>query len=294
MRTFDFFEHIADFREVVPGIDASSVFEEMQASHERSKKKITDVITASLYNELLVAHSGAADPEKTEAIKLLQPAHGNLIAYFDIPNKVVAKKKEGVNYYKYELQKIEETYLDSFATFMDSLLDYLDANAAYFTDWANSNTYKNRQGLILKTADAFNNVFPTGGSAYFFSLIAPLQHQVIEIDILPRYALADIPETLTKTVEYFVAYKTMAKAALLVDYADLPKSLRQKLYLEESKKQYENESMSERYANQFNAEADRYLAKIDFELQKPASDVNEVTPTSCSINDEDDQTYVIV
>lgn len=294
MRTFDFFADIADFKDVVPGIDSSTQLQHMQASHERSKQKIVSVIGAGLYDELKTAFTGAPDPEETEAIEFMQGAHGNLIAYFELISKVIAKKKEEVNYYRYEIQKMEETYLDNFAVNMDLLLDYLDANTAFFTDWLNNETYLKRQDLILKSSVAFNEVFPTGGSAYFFSLIVPLQYQVIELDILPRVAVADIPAELTKIVQYYVAYRTMAKAVLLVDFADFPKSLRQKLYVEESKKKGQStESPAERYANQFNAEAARYLAKIDFQLQKPSDDVTEVDAPYTDINEEDDQTYVI-
>lgn len=294
MRTFDFFADIHDFKEVAPGIDSSLSLKGMQASHERSKQKLILVLTKTIYDQLKDAFLGAPTAEEAIAIEYIQGAHGNNISYFQVISKVISKKKEAVSYFKYELQKVEETYLDNFAVYMDLLLDYLDATEASFEGWTDTDTYKKRQELILKTAAEFNEVFPTGGSAYFFSLMVPLQSMVIELDILPRVAIADIPTELEKTVKYFVAYKTMAKAALLVDYADLPKSMRQKLYIEEGKKKgQEMESTSERYSNQFDMEAKVYLQKIDMELNKPADDVTEIYPDYSGINEEDDQTYVI-
>lgn len=296
MRTFDFFADITDFVEVVPGIDKSTTLASMQASHERSKQKLISVLTAGIYDELKTGFGGVNnDPELDQAIEYIQGAHGNMIAYFEMISKVIAKKKENVNYFKYEIHMMQENYLDAFAVHMDLLLDYLDANTTYFDTWAASPTYTMRQSLVLKSANQFNSVFPTGGSGYFFNLATPFQSMVVETEILPRKKLADIPSDLLKTVQYFVAYRTMAKAVMLVDFVDLPKSMRQKLYAEESKKNSNDmETVSERYAKQFNAEADRYLHKIDLELQKPADDVSELAIPPDDFNLESDSTYVIV
>jgi len=294
MRTFDFFGNIAEFKEVVPGIDSSTELKHMQASHERSKQKIAGILTPAIYNLLKGKFTGSPSEIEMAAIELLQGAHGNMIAYYELISKIISKKKEQISYYKYEIHMMQENYLDNFAINMDALLDYLDENEVDFNAWNETPIYLSRQNLILKTASEFNSVFPTGGSAYFFNLIVPLQTQVIESEILPRKKLADLPSDLAKTVQYFVAYRTMAKAARLVDYADLPQSLRQKLYVDDSKKNVtDSETVAERYANQFNAEANKYLQRIDMELSKPADTVSEIETPMEDFNLEDDKTFVI-
>lgn len=314
MRKVNFFEDIKDLKEVAPGLDSNSLTTLLPA-YERASIKIKKVITDTVWAQLLAAYVKNTDSdtetnpteEETTAIEFIQGALGNLIAFHDVMFKVISKKQENQSYYKYELQMIRESYLDNFSIYMDLLLDYLDlkapvsvpeegeeAEASKFPTWVDSDTYKMRQSLILKNADDFNSVFPTGGSSYFFSMIVPLQNQVIESELIPRKALADMPSELAKTVKYFVAYRTMAKAAMLVDYADLPQSLRQKLYVDESKKKHqETETTAERYANQFNKEADSYLNKIDLKLQKPAADVVSVPTQYNSVNEETDQSFVI-
>jgi hypothetical protein len=296
MRTFDFFADINDFKEVVPGIESSTTFKSMMASHERSRQKLIHVLTAAIYTQLKDAFGAAAPGETLDtAVEFIQGAHGNLIAYFDLIPKIIAQKAENKNYYKYEIQMMQETYLDNYVVNMDLLLDHLDANTTFFATWAATDTYKNRQKLMLKTANDFNSVFPTGGSAYFFSLITPLQNQVIETELAPRKAVADIPEALVKTAKYFVAYRTIAKAVRITDYADLPRSLRQKLYVEESKKKMlDSETSVEKFAKYCDTEANRYLNQIDLELQKPADDVSEISVPPDDFNLETDSTYVIV
>lgn len=293
-RTFDFFKTNADFKEVVPGIESSTTLKSMQASHQRSKQKIAKIITPVIYEELRVVYV-ADDPDAKQAIAIdfLQGSHGNQIAYFEIVSKILRKKKEDVAYYKYEIQMQQENYLDAFAINMDELLDYMDANSGSFTDWTGSDTYKLRQNLILKSADDFNKKLPTGGSAYFFNLITPLQNKVIQSEIVPRMKLDAIDPKVQQSLEYFVAYRTMADATCLVDYADFPRSMRQKLFIDESKKKgKEMENMNKYYCDKFNAEADKYLQQIDICLQTADTDT-EISVPECGFNLESDKTYVI-
>ncbi len=287
MRTFELFTTIREFRELVPGIDASTTLESMQPSFERASRKIKSVITPAIWDSIKEAN------DKPEAKLLLQSAVGNLIASFHHIIRVAEKKKEGVNFYKYELQTWFETYLDNYATYMDALLDYLDAKKDDFEGWAETETYKLRQTLLLKTADEFNKVFATGGSAYFFHLTCPLQEQVLDDEILPRVKIASIPAASLKTVKRLVAYRVMAMAVEQFDSADLPKSLRQKLYVDDSKNKHGGVDPVEiKYINSFNAKADGYLKSLDIELNKPPSDVTDIYVPEENINDEDNPFFV--
>lgn len=310
MATMKFFASIDELRQVVPGLEASLNDYELVPAYNRAVLKLKKVLTTTVFAQLETAwdNSQLTEPETTPtdeekaAIAFLTPALGNLMTYHDFIFKVTRKKKEDVNYYKYELLQLRETYLDNYAIYMDSLLDYLDEKApitaegetSKFPGWTDSTSYKMRQSLLLKNADAFNLVLPTGGSAYFFQMIAPLQKQVIDTELLSRYKLADIPETIAETVNRFVAYRTMYKALRLCDYADLPQSMRQKLFVDDAKnKAPEAETIAERYANQFNAEADKFLRLIDLKIQEPADDVTEVANPADDFNLESDQSFVI-
>ena len=75
-REFNFFSSINDFREVVPGVDASTQFGEMQAAYERAKKTIIDAIGQAQWDVLLAYYPADTDPILSEGVANIQGAIG--------------------------------------------------------------------------------------------------------------------------------------------------------------------------------------------------------------------------
>ena len=151
-REFNFFASINDFREVVPGVDATTTFEEMQAAYERAKKTIIDAIGQAQWDLLLVEYTTPADPIIAAVVANLQGAIGNRTYYNYLIFKVAGKKKEQISFFKYEIHSMEESYLDNYWVYMDSILTALTANPAKFPDWAATDSAKTLDNLLVKTA----------------------------------------------------------------------------------------------------------------------------------------------
>ena len=283
-RTFDFFSNINDFKEIVPGVEASTTLTEMQASFERAAQIIKDMISEALWTSLKTAYlQPTTDEKKKTAIPFLQGAIGNRTYYHHLIFKVVGKKKEQIGFYKSEIHAMEETYLDNFAAYMDKLLQYLDDNTADFTGWSDTETYKLRQKLLIKSASAFSKYCQLGNSVYFFMLTIPLQLEVIDTDIASRKITAATyagKEPLERNIMRFVAYKTASMAISQLESPDLPRSIRNDVYNESSRSSgsnYQEKLVKEKIADLFNNKAERYLELINIEMTQPDQDAGEST-----------------
>jgi len=281
-RTFDFFSNINEFKEVVPGVEASTTLTEMQAAFERASSTIKGMITDTIWSALKTAMAeNSADEKLKSAIAYLQGAIGNRTYYHHLIFKVVGKKKEQVTFYKSEIQEMRETYLDNYWTYMDKLLAVMDANEASFDGWKETDYYKLRQELILKTAGDFSKHCTLGDSVYFFMLTIPLQLETIDVHIASRKITPDSwtdKPKLERNIKRAVAYTTAAAAIRQFDYPDLPRSLRNDIYNETSKKNGKQEEwVKTEISKIFDAKSETYWSLVDQERAIPDQAAGEST-----------------
>ena len=291
----DIFTGIQDFRDIVPGIEASRELSEMEPAYEVACTRVQDVITSAIFD--IIKAELTADPSAGEvlanALLCLQGAVGNFTAYQHLIFDVISKKKEDQNLYKYELHEMQEAYLDNFANYMDRLLTLMDNNTGSFTGWTNTDVYNDRSMLILKSSKEFAKYYGTAGSEYFVMRTIYKQHEIIDDHILSRMDLADITGELEKPVKRFVAYAVVAAAVRELDYPDLPKSLRNDLYAEQSKKQgAQEEFIKERLWKIYEAKAEKYLNQVDLILSRPDADTTTIIVNE-GLNEPQDKSFLM-
>lgn len=291
----DIFSGIKQFMDVVPGIEASKELSEMEPAYEVACTRIQDVITLAIFDiikaELTAAPSGGA--VIANALLYLQGAVGNYTMYQHLIFDVISKKKEEQNLYKYELHEMQEAYLDNFANYMDRLLTLMDNNTGSFTGWTDTDIYIDRAKLVLKSSKDFAKWYGTAGSEYFVMRTIYKQHEIIDENILPRMTLAEITGELEAPVKRYVAYSVVASAIRELDYPDLPKSLRNDIYNESSKKQgYQEQFVKERLWKTYEAKAEKYLNKVDLILNRPDADITTIIVNE-GLNAMEDKTFLM-
>ncbi|WP_319502568.1 hypothetical protein [uncultured Draconibacterium sp.] len=300
-RTFDFFSNIGDFKDVVSGVESSTFLSEMQGSYERAKQTIVAVIGQTLWDALKAQFaSEGADAKKDQAVEHLQGAIGNRTYYHHLIFKVIGKKKEEVSFYKYEIQAMQENYLDAYWTYMDQLLTLFTSDTETFTGWTDTDMYKILNELHLKTANEFSKACGLDGSAYFFNRTIHLQLEVTDTDIASRKITAQTyadNARLERNIKRAIAYRTAAKAIFQFDYPDLPRSLRNDIYNEWSKTKGKQESLvKEAIAQLFHRQADEYFRLVDLELNQPVDedgDSIDIEFPGDDINDIDNSHYLM-
>lgn len=88
---------------------------------------------------------------------------------------------------------------------VDALIAALDAlSVSYGSVWRTSAVYKRREGLLVKTREAFDNYFHTGSSRLFITLL-PMMHEVQQTEVAPVIGADNLKKLLAGTP---VAIKT--------------------------------------------------------------------------------------
>jgi len=297
MVTIDFFDGIQKFRTLAPGVDASRKFDGMESSANIAKKKLKDLIE-DMWDDLKAYHeSKAADkPKWNEAVGYLQGAFANLVMYEFAPFWFQEQKEEGKDYYRYEQQNQREAYISNLWIYMDSLLDLFNNNEAEFLKWKETQTYKDRENLLIESADEFDRYYDIGRSHYFFSKIIFIIREIGEDHI---YSMIKTKERLSEAgneklkvaVKKAVVFYTMGHAVKRLDFTELPKSIRNndRDTSRTMRTGYSESQAIEKLSESLLAKYDEYMNDVDFELNKPAPGTSAFLGTD--INNEDDKSY---
>jgi len=297
MVKIDFFEGIQKFRQLAPGVEASSSFDEMQSSAYIARKKIKDIIEG-VWGDLLTYYKSENkdDLNKNQAIEFLQGAFANMTMYQYIPFWVQKKRLEGIDLYKNEVQSLKDAYISNLWSYMDSLLDLFQEHPDVFQNWKETQSYKDRKDLLIESADEFNRFYEIGRSHYFFSKIIFIIREAGEDHIYPRIKSKGIldesgKEKLKKAIKKAVAFYTMGHALKRLDFTELPKSIRnnERDTARTMRSGYSEAQAVSELSETLLVKFEKYMDDVDFEMNKPKPGSSIFLSTD--INKENDNSY---
>lgn len=226
MNTIDFFDNIDDFQSFAPGVEGSLLLDSLYPSFLPTKSKIQDVITSEVYDAIMATLKD--DPQEHQsAVMAIKSAIANYTMFKYLIFDAVRKNGSDQKLYKYQLEEIREEYITMFWSSMDELLRYLETHQD-LGNWKDSQQYKDRSALPIKSAKEFNNYFGIDNSPYFFSKIQFLIKKIYQDQIIPRVGdLAKVTnDKLKEKCERALCSHVMAEAVMLFDITELPKSVR--------------------------------------------------------------------
>ena len=184
--------------------------------------------------------------------------------------------KNGENYYT---ANTAHTSSEDFAT--DSAnWDATLSDNIIFKEWTNSEQYTDLGNDLFSSYREFDTYFGIDGSAAFYVKTRTIRNRAVEDDISPR---ADVTQATTKAdtklmkkIKLYVAFKTMADAALQLDYFLLPSSLRKDIDSEYTKKSLtEAKNMRDSTARILGMKAEEYLADIDIYIAQKGKEPDD-------------------
>lgn len=219
------FTNIDDFRSYTEGLTADTTLDQLVPSIRTVASDIKAVITAAVFEAIQSFGSAATDAQK-DAARLLKTALANGAMYrYQI---FASAKKNGsdASLYKYQHEEIKEHYIEAFSRAMDELLDWLDENDT--ADYHESDQYKSRQELPIRSAREFNRYYGIDNSSYFFAKVLFLVRSNWQFRVKPL--LSRDPERNTDQVmdiaRHILAYRVIAQAVLQFDKTELPRCIR--------------------------------------------------------------------
>jgi len=217
----DLFDSLRDFQDMVPAVESSTTFAELNSSAASAKKQISNIITAAIYK------STSEITDNTAELKAaLQSAMANATMARQLVFDVMKLRKAGNDIFKNEREAMSRSYTENYYNSMDTLLTLLDSVDA----WKETDYYKKKESLKIQSAEEFNAFYPIDGSYLFFFRCISIQEEILD-DILTNYFEkvtedVDNKDLITKRLMRALAQLTVASAIRRFDPQELPSTIR--------------------------------------------------------------------
>lgn len=177
------FTDMAELRSTVPGLESNLTFTDLNASALTARKRVTDLIGRTLYDSIVTDYQ-----TKAEQYDALRMAVANFIARQHLVFDTIARRKDDIDVYKYELEEMERAYMDNYYNSMDTLMRLLCEEGS--TDWKSSRLARMLKGLPIADASRFDELYPIDLSYLFYFRTVPLQREIFDTNLAGLYAKA--------------------------------------------------------------------------------------------------------
>lgn len=155
--------------------------------NEAEQKHIVPILGKDLYNELIEAlEADTPEAKYMELLPYVQKPLANFSYCIFLPISAVNLSAGGVRTdretaaFKWQHDKVEQTFLDIGYRAIDELLKYLEANASTFQSWKDSDAYTLYTDQFIKDAATFNKfVFIDSSRRTFIRL----QNSINEVEL---------------------------------------------------------------------------------------------------------------
>lgn len=232
MKAIDIFTGLEDFTRYADGVLPDTTYEQLGPSIRTVTLNVMDLITSEVY----IVLCGAKDEEDTmfQGLEFLKSAIATGTLYKYAIFATVKRNGAENSLYKYQHEEIKQHHIDAYWKAMDRLLAWLDEHAAdvKWTDsdgqehsFIDTDIYRERQLLPVKSAEEFDYYFGIDKSSFFFSKIQYLIRTVWQMKILPVIRNTQ-DETVMDLAKRSLCYQVMAKAVMQFDVTELPRSIR--------------------------------------------------------------------
>ena len=216
----NFFVDIYALSEYAPGVVNSTDLATLQPAFLTARQKVAEIITPAILKKVV-------EDKTAELYKYFQAALANRTMYEYAIFFAVAKS-EADKLYKYQYEAIKEVYISNFWAAMNNILQHLDSNTDY-ADWKDAKHYKERQKLVVKSAEDFDYYYAIESSPYFYYKVQFLIRKITSDEIRPRIKKLEVLKEegdFAEKIKRALCYHVVAEAVMTFDLTELPKSIR--------------------------------------------------------------------
>lgn len=298
MAATDFFTNIGDFREHVISdeVPAATPIGDLDHAFRQPELLLINLISQGTYTSLKDYYNrteGDAVSEKDTAVGYIQGALANLVAQkLFILNAADRNERK---MYRYQEDQILDLRIENAWANLDLLLNHMEKYISKFAGYTDTQNYKIREELIIKSATEFSRWYGINNSAYFFNRCTPKILEVQDRYILPTIDTVDNltgNDKLERVTKRAIVYLTMARVAIDFEFTDLPKPIRADIVKERAGSKGKENEVKLMLSRRFELEAGKYLSQIDLEMKKVRESENYITPPG-EIQSEDDPFYLM-
>lgn len=224
----DIFKDFGTFSKYAPGVETNMDLNDLLSSGVTARKRVETIITAEVFNAI------ALNPDDA-LIESLRSAIANMTMASQLIFDSINRRKNNVDVYKYEIEGMKRSYMDNYYNAMDTIIRQLMSAEVKSEDtdspvalWRKSRYYKIIDSCKIKTADAFDAIYPIDLSYFFFFRILPLQKETLDERLSAYYdrLTDDNRERIEPILTLALVKKTVAKSLRRFDILEFPPTIR--------------------------------------------------------------------
>lgn len=224
----DIFKDFGTFSKYAPGVETNMDLNDLLLSGVTARKRVETIITAEVFNAI------ALNPDDT-LIEPLRSAIANMTMASQLIFDSINRRKNHVDVYKYEIEGMKRSYMDNYYNAMDTIIQQLisaevdsGSSGSPAALWRKSQYYKIIDSCKIKTADAFDAIYPIDLSYFFFFRILPLQKETLDERLSAYYDRLTVEnrERIEPILTLALVKKTVAKSLRRFDILEFPPTIR--------------------------------------------------------------------
>ena len=280
------FSGMADFKEYAPGVETNNSLTDLLPAGKAAKKRVDVILTSGVTAAIITENN-------SDRMDLLRTAVANLTCCHQLVFDAVNRRKDNTDVYRYELEKMQRTYMDNYFNAMDSIIQSLSSVTPPDSDstspqalWRSSRYFTLLSSCKVPTCEEFDSIFPIDLSFLFFFRTAPLQKECIDERLGIYFEKAEGNDVALTMLKLALAKKTIAKSLRRFDILEFPPTIRN-LFEENTATRNGNDEFGRAHAlaDRLDGEADDLIGNVDMLL---AGDEKTDFSTETSYNRPDD------
>lgn len=281
----ELFDTMAELRQMVPGLESNLTFADLNPSALTARKRVTDLIGTTLYAGIITGKQ--SDAETFDAMRM---AIANYVARQHLVFDTIARRKDNIDVYKYELEEMERAYMDNYFSSMDTLMRLLSTKSS--SGWSDTRLAKMLQNLPVQDASRFDELYPIDLSYLFFFRMVPLQREIYEDNLSSLYTKVQaMPESDSRSnlmghLDRITARWTVALAMRRFDITEFPAVIRN--LFSDSKATRSGQTVQQRLLQMADELAVQCRSDLE-SLQMRLDDSSGSISTRTSFNEPDDK-----
>lgn len=285
----ELFGNLATFSSYAPGVETNIDLQDLQPSGNSARKRVETILTTSVFKAILNLQ------EDTELKEALRTAIANFTMAQQLVFDSIARRKNDVDVYKYEIEAMRRSYMENYYNAIDTLVGLLSTDTVSEPSklWKESPYNKMLEKCQIHSAEVFDTIFPIDLSYFFFFRLVPLQKETLDEQLAVYFdkITEENASRIEQPLYLALAKKTIAKSLRRFDILEFPPTIRNlfdESYASRSGKDELVAALS--LADRLDREAEQLLLNVDTLL---STDTTADVSSYSAYNNPDDKIIML-
>lgn len=285
----ELFGNLSTFSSYAPGVETNIDLRDLQPSGESARKRVETILTTSVFKAILNLQ------EDTELKEALRTAIANFTMAQQLVFDSIARRKNDVDVYKYEIEAMRRSYMENYYNAIDTLVGLLSTDTVTEPSklWKESPYNKMLEKCQIHSAEVFDTIFPIDLSYFFFFRLVPLQKETLDEQLAVYFdkITEENASRIEQPLYLALAKKTIAKSLRRFDILEFPPTIRNLFDESHASRSGKDELVAAlSLADRLDREAEQLLLNVDTLL---STDTTADVSSYSAYNNPDDKIIML-